>query len=405
MSHSIQPLSWRQQLGFASRHLPFANKIGKFVRRNLGWGLRAAFWEFMRICLGRAPALGLPSGSFSLYQALRWGDPSVDGKIILEDQGTPKVCPDSLIVRCGLRQHEEQPWPIVWTKHRNAKLVSNSLALFNDKKELCLESAYGCARWKDDPASRTMFLPPPALLRGRWTSLVSNWIPLDGVPIYGHWLHDALPRLAILQDLPPDTGVIVPAQLKPIHWETLELLGIERRCRPTTETHLLVEEYHFSSPTSMIDCYNPYAARWMRQNFLPKADPEFSGPKKFFFARSGKRRSIENMDEVTALFTARGWSIVRDIDLSFAQTIRLFSQATDVCGFLGSNMSNVLFCSPGCRVTHWVPDIFLDGWIDLLAPILELNYRSIILSAGGTQTARPRVDLGQIEDGLKSAGY
>jgi len=47
----------------------------------------------------------------------------------------------------------------------------------------------------------------------------------------------------------------------------------------------------------------------------------------------------------------------------------------------------------------------LDGWIDLLAPIFELNYRYIILSAGGTQASRPRVDLGQIEDGLKSADY
>ena len=357
----------------------------------------------MRICWGSSPALGLPRGVSSLYQALRWGDPSVEGKIILEDQGTPKVSPDSLVVRCGLRQHEEQPWPIVWTKHRNARLISNSLALFNDKKELCLESAYGCARWKDDPASRAMFLPPPTLLRGRWTSLVSNWIPLDGVPIYGHWLHDALPRLAILQDLPPDTGVIVPAQLKPIHWETLELLGIRRRCRPTTEIHLQVEEYHFSSPTSMIDCYNPYAVKWMRQAFLPRADPSFSGPKKFFFARSGKRRAIENMDEVTSLFAARGWTVVKDMDLNFAQTIRLFSEATDVCGFLGSNMSNVLFCRPGCRVIHWVPDIFLDGWIDLIAPIIGLDYRSIVLAAGGTQAAFPKLDLGQIQRELDSA--
>jgi len=405
MSHSIKPLSLLDRWGFASRRWPGVNRFLRFFRRTVWAAFVEGFWEFARTICKDLPNWGPPGRTFSLYHALRWGDPEVRGQIILEDQGTPQVGPDSLIVQCGLHQHLEQPWPIVRSEHTHARLVSTSLALLNDKKELCLESAYGPQRWRSDPAARFLCLPPPVYLTGNWTSLVSNWVPTDGTPIYGHWLHDALPRLASLEHFPKDTGILVPKWLKPIHWETLEMLGLKERCRPTAETHLILEKYYFASPTSMIDCYNPYGVQAMRKAFLDKADPNYSGPKKFFFARSGKRRSLENIDAITALLASEGWAVVRDMDLNFSQTIKLFSQATDICGFLGSNMSNVIFCPAGCRVLHWVPDIFLDGWVDLIAEILGLDYRAVILKCGGPQNHAPAVDPAEILAGLKSAGY
>ena len=406
MSHSIQSLKWLDRLGFASRNWPLANQIGRFFRRRFVQGLSAGFWEFMRICFGESSWLDTPKGTFSLYQSLRWGDPALEGRIVLEDQGVPKISPRSIAVSCGLEQHQEQPWPIVWTKHRNARLVANSLALLNEKKELCLEAAYGSKRWRDDPSARILWLPKPTRLKGRWTSIVSNWTPLDSSTVYGHWLHDALPRLAILESLPRDTQIIVPPFLKPVFWETLKLLGLKDRCRPTSEFHLLVEEYHFSSPTSMITCYNPYSIHWMRKSFLPKvANSSFSGPKKFFFARSGKRRAIENMAEVTDFLASRGWNVIRDMDLTFAQTVKLFSEATDICGFSGSNMCNVMFCPPRCKVLNLVPNIPLDGFVDMISPVVDLDYRALELEAGGPHAARPRVNLDQIQKGLESAGY
>jgi len=405
MSHSIKPLNLLDRFGFASRRWPVVNRFFHFSRRTVWAAFVEGFWEFARVLCKDFPHWGPPRRTFSLYHALRWGDPEIRGQIILEDQGAPSVRPDSLVVQCGLHQHLEQPWPILRSEHSNARLVSTSLALLNDKKELCLESAYGPQRWRSDPAARFLSLPPPVYLTGNWTSLVSNWVPTDGTPIYGHWLHDALPRLASLDHFPKDTGILVPKWLKPIHWETLELIGLKERCRPTAETHLILEKYYFSSPTSMIDCYNPYGVQAMRKTFLDKADPYYSGPKKFFFARSGKRRSLENIDAITALLASEGWAVVRDMDLNFSQTIKLFSQATDICGFLGSNMSNVIFCSAGCRVLHWVPDIFLDGWVDLIAEILGLNYRTVILNCGGPQNHAPVVDPAEILEGLKSAGY
>ena len=405
MSHSIQPLSWLNRISFASRKWPLANQIGRFFRRTVWAALVQGFWEFTRALFRDFPNWGPPGRTFSLYHALRWGDPAVRGRIILEDQGSPSVRSDSLVVQCGLNQHLEQPWPIVWTEHDNARLVSNSLALLNEEKKLCLESVYGEAYWRDDPASRTLWLPKPTYLKGRWTSIVSNWNPLDGSPVYGHWLHDALPRLAILADLPKDTRILVPKKLKAIHWETLELLGLKDRCRPTSEIHLEIEKYFFSSPVGMISCFNPHGTSFMRRSFFPKAAPDFNGPKKFFFLRTSSHRRLANMDEIVNLLKERGWPIVRDVDLSFAQTVALFSQATDICSFLGSNMSNTMFCSSECKVLQWVPDIFLDGFTDMIASVVGFELKSFILRCGGPTAHSPVINLGEIRQSLADAGY
>ncbi len=102
---------------------------------------------------------------------------------------------------------------IFWSEHSNARLVSESLAFLTPEKNLCVESAYNEHCWRHDPGSRFLHLPPAVKLSGNWTSLVSRWVPNRGGTIYGHWLHDALPRLALLKEFPADTQIIVPPNL------------------------------------------------------------------------------------------------------------------------------------------------------------------------------------------------
>jgi capsular polysaccharide biosynthesis protein len=314
------------------------------------------------------------------------------------------VTGDSLLVTSGMEQHLEQPWPIVWSEHSNARLVTECLALLMPDKRLCIESAFNEKRWRSDTASRFLRLPPPARLAGNWTSVVSLWVPNRGFAFYGHWLHNALPRLALLPEFPPDTKIIVPAELKPYQKESLQMMGVWDRCRPTSERHLEVEHYFFSSPTSMIDCYDPYAVHFTRKALLPKADPNYSGPKKFFFRRTGKGRAIENSDEICDFFRSKGWAVVNDLDLTFAQTVKLFSEADAICSFVGSNMSNVIFCKPGCLVMHLVPDFWPDGWVDWIAQVVELDYHFSLIPCGGRFVPKIVIDIGLIKKFFESTG-
>lgn len=404
MGEGIRPPSAIDNFAYHLRDWPFVHRIGRWFRKRLWGSLAEGFWEFARHFFAKNPRFGPPLKTFSIYQALRYGWPRFNGRILLHDQGVPKMSSDSLLVQSGLEQHLEQPWPIFWSEHRNASLVSESLALLLPDKTLCIESAYNQQRWRSDPASRFLRLPAPTRLAGNWTSIVSRWVPNRGFPVYGHWLHDALPRLALLQELPSDTRIIVPPDLKPYHKESLQLLGVWDRCRPSPEAHLEVERYFFTSPVSMIDCYNPYAVHFTRTALLPKADPNYSGPRKFYMQRTSKRRSIHNAEQVAEFFRRKGWAVVRDVDLTFAQTIKLFSDAEAICSQQGSNMSNVLFCRPGCVVMHLVPDVNLDGWIDWIAEACQLNYHFSIVRCGSPDATRILLDPKQIEEFFASSG-
>ncbi len=403
MGESITPPSLIDRAAMRLRKWPAIHRIGRWFRKRLWHSVVEGFWQFARHYFANNPNFGPPGKTFSVYQALRCGWPKLNGRVVLHDQGTPQVTGASLLVQCGLGQHLEQPWPILWSEHPDARLVSESLALVLPGKVLCLESAFNEKRWRLDPASRYLRLPPPTRLSGNWTSIVSNWVPNRGFPVYGHWLHDALPRLALLTEFPPDTKIIVPPDLRPYHRESLELLGVWNRCRPSPEAHLEVEHYFFSSPVSMMACYNPYALEYMQKALLPKGDPHFTGPKKFFLQRT-TRRIAENTQEIADFFRGKGWGVVRDMDLTFAQTIKLFSEAEAFCSQLGSNMSNMLFCKPGCVVMHLVPDVFVDGCFDWIAEVCKLNYHTSVVPCGGRYSPRVTISIRHIEEFFASSG-
>ena len=289
----------------------------------------------------------------------------------------------------------------MWSRHSDARLAGPSLALMNDRKELAYEAVYRrfCKR---DPAWQTVRLPAAGKIPGRWTSLVSAWVPSGGVPTFSHWIMDALPRLALLPEFPPDTGILVPARLAAYQQETLRLLGLADRVRPVSSPHLIVEDYYFSSPTSQIACYNPYAVEFLRSRLLPLADRDYSGPKRFYIQRRGKTRGISNEARVTEFFRRAGWGIVDTEQLTFAQELKLFSDAEAFAGVLGSGFTNAFWCRPGCKVISFVADSWLDGWAEWICGVNRLDYHWRIFPSNHRMMAE--LDTGRITRMLADAG-
>ncbi len=387
-----------------------AHKLRRFERlHRFAWWLRHRCWrgltegfiEWARWAFSFSESFGPPNRTFSAYQALRTGHPKLNGRIVIEDQGSPVVRENSLFVLGPYQQHTEQPWPIFWSEHKPARLASESLAMVESKR-VCVESAYGPARVTSDPAYRFFRLPPPVKLEGNWTSLVSRWVPTSGNPNYTHWLLDALPRLGRLPEFPQDTRVLVPSKLFPTERESLALLGLLDRCRFTSETHLEVERYFFSSPTTMLQGYNPYGVNFLRSALLPKRDPNYSGPKKFFVARTGSVRNPKNVADLHQFFTDIGWALVQPADLTFAQQMTLFSEAEAICGTVGSGLTNAVFCQPGCQILLLAQDFMLDGWLDWISQVVKANYRFLICPSGYEHSIQP--NLACVKDMLKKLG-
>lgn len=341
----------------------------------------------------RSPRIGPPPATFSAYRRLLEG--TVTGRVVLPSQDIGPISPDALRITSGLNQHKHQPWPIFWTRHKNARLVGETLVLMDETKKVCLEAMY-VEHHSQDPAFRSMILPRPVRLEGSWTSVISRW---TSGPSYYHWLMDGLPRLASLPDWPSEVKVLVPAGLSAFQRDTLRWLGLEGRYRETAETHLLLDEYFFSSPTAMTGCTNPYAVAFLREKFLPHAEAYPGKPGKIYITRRHKTRGILNEEEVKHFFSQRGWLVVDGEALSLSQQIGLFSEATEICGAHGAGFTNIVWCPPHCRVLELMADTFQNGCYESIAACLGLSHRHLLFR--GDAGSRIHVDLQVLEHALE----
>jgi capsular polysaccharide biosynthesis protein len=349
---------------FQLRRFPRAHRAALGFRQ----GCVSCFWGSLKWIRRLPPpwSLGLARGMYSDYELLQAVPRAHEGRVILTDQGSPPAAPDSVMVLANKNQHMFQPWPVFWIRHREVELIGPSLAHLNDKGFISQEATYcrslNGLRIQDAPAYH-YFRGPRARaprLEGNWTSIISRWMRTDMTQPYGHWIKDVLPRLAVLPELPPDTRILIPAAKQPFQAESLEMLGLLDRCRPTSERHLVIENYYFSSPPSMIACYSPYVVDWLRKTFLPRMEPpDPSLPKRIYLRRRGNIRNVVDEPRLLDFFQGLGWAIVDPIDLSFPDQMRLFSQAEAICGPHGSAFSNLIWSTAKCKVL----EIFCDAYI------------------------------------------
>ncbi len=327
--------------------------------------------------------LGLPRGIFSLDSLVREG--AIHGRIVCDCQRLPKFPEDSMVRRCGMKQDDYQPWPIFWGQLSGIHLVGPTLALMNNQVRLALESLFR-PTYYEDPAYRSWRRPAPTYLDGTWTSLV---IPFGKG--YYHWLLDALPRLAILEEFPAETRILVPAQLESYQRESLALLGLQDRIRPTPETHLILENYFFSAPTGMTGAMNPYAVNAVRTMVLKKFPSSSGAPRRrFYIPRTGTRMPI-NSEAICDFFGSIGWEIIRPEKLTFTEQVTLFSQAEAICADHGAALTNLLFAPSDCRVLELFADNFLNACYEVICAAREIKHRYIIFPADDEY--RPSADI------------
>lgn len=161
----------------------------------------------------------------------------------------------------------------------------------------------------------------------------------------------------------------------------------------------MVDDYFFSSPTSMTGCYNPYAVKFLRDNFLPHASVDVCFPKKFYIVREGYTRGVRNEREVRRFFEDQGWALIAPETLSINEQITLFAGAEAIAGIHGSALTNLVWCSPGCRVLEFAPENFLAGAFEIVAKILHLPHGFIICEAD--PHSQVRIDINLLAKTLK----
>ncbi|MCE0499078.1 MAG: glycosyltransferase family 61 protein [Methylacidiphilales bacterium] len=371
------------------------NEIYRHLKSLYRWArLRPA--ELLRVIGRKSLRLGGPVGFYGLLE-----NPH-ELTLVLAGQESRPVKPDCLRIKCGHRQHSRQPWPIFWKKISPARLVGKSLAVLNNQKKLMLESVYGQEYGPEDPSYNYLSLPPATHLGGSWTSMISRWCQADSQNYY-HWMMDALPRLALLDSFPSDTGILTVDRLNSFQRETLEILNIVDRCRPTPEAHLVLENYYHSSFTTMTGCDNPYAIQFLRNKFLAAASAITPAPEKIYITRLGSLRGVHEEEKMIAILEKEGWTIIQAQNYSFRNQIALFSNARAICAIHGAGLTNLLWCQKGCKVLEICPANRLNGCYEGIAAYLDLDYRYMIFEADAKY--RPKIDLKAFTSAIKALDH
>jgi len=354
-------------------------------------GARAVPRELLRRLGPPCSRFGPPKGLFSARAMLEAGE--VEGRFGWRGQEIPKAPPDSMIVRCGFRQDNYQPWPAFWTRHQEIRLAGSTRLPVDAAKRVCQEAIYGTVL--SDPGYNYLALPRAIRLPGSWINLTS--------PHFYHWFHEELPRLWALPDLPADVRLLIPDPTPTFIWDTLLWLGLEERARPTSERHLIVENLYFLSPTVMQGCPDPIGLQFLRKQFLSHAGTvDASLSRRVYLTRANKTRGILNAAEVDRVFHERGWTILDPERLSLSQQIATFANAKVICGLHGAAFTNLTWCTPGCQVLELFAEGFLNGCYEGIALCLGLRYRWLEFPSDGE--FRAQIDTTKLEKALVEMG-
>lgn len=175
-----------------------------------------------------------------------------------------------------------------------------------------------------------------------------------GHDIYGHWLIDMLPRLAMLSHLFVEDVPILLNAVPPWAGYFLEALDIDPR---RIKAH---PARSFSVETAMIPTMakagHVLARRLLNEAWDRVVDYHSRHPakvktaRKLFLSRSRwelRQREFSDRAKVDELMAQRGYAVIHPEDLSTSQQIALMQSARVVIGEDGSALHNVAFCRRG----------------------------------------------------------
>lgn len=207
-------------------------------------------------------------------------------------------------------------------------------------------------------------LPTETLMRRERQVVVIDPVLLicgPGHAMWGHWLLDFLPRLAVAQAVLGEmfTRCVIPVPTDTPPWVDALLaqaFGLKRerllRYDRRRET-LLCRRACVPSHAH----HNYFLHGFMADFYRRMAPPAADMPRRLFVTRrpfteatpSAAHRCVQDAD-FEALAVARGFTVVAPETLDFATQWAMFSQAEAIIGICGSGMHNALFAPPGAMV-------------------------------------------------------
>lgn len=255
-----------------------------------------------------------------------------------------------------------------------------------------LSSYFGTTRPREHPLFLHPFPPPPLEVSGRLGVLASR-----GDVNYFHFMIDVLPRLGVLElcpEIAPPQRWYVPAQTR-FQRELLDMFGIsaERRIDSTQIRHVRAECLVVPSPPSMTLINPPWVVEFLRKRLLTMPHDRVPGRAIYLTRGSGSNnRRVTNEPQLVEMLSARGFQVIDPGQISVADQIQAFAEASVIVAPHGAALANLVFTGPGSCVVELFPagGVVLDYW-KLASGVPGLEYR--YLNGRGDPSARGLAQL------------
>lgn len=215
-------------------------------------------------------------------------------------------------------------------------------------------------------------------------------------PNYIHWLTETAPKLALIDEIEnyADFPLVIDAGLHPNILESIHCLNLRKRelifIKPgqifrvdklvaVTPVAYIPFEFRRGAKRDVpeihpgLAMYVPNGLNLLRQKLVSHFADEGTGRlKRLYLRRTAKSRQMSNAVEVEAQLQEQGFQIVEPETLTFAEQVRLFSNAEIIVGQGGAALGNIIFAPKGCHIvilTMWSPCV-IHYYFSNLASVL-----------------------------------
>jgi hypothetical protein len=248
---------------------------------------------------------------------------------------------------------------------------------------------FGTTKPSQHPMYLHPFRQPPTEVSGRLGVLSTR-----GDANYYHFLHDVLPRLAVLEQ----SGVQRPERWYVPYsnaWQRdlLAIWGIgpDEVVNSSEVLHVRAETLVVPSLASIAERNPPWVSRLIRERMVPAGMQRVPG-NRIYLTRGSARynRSVLNETEVMGVLEPMGFELVDTGKLSIDEQIRTFAEADVIVGPHGASLANLPFCSPGSAVLELFPalSMFPDFW-KVACGVEGLEYQYLSGAGPAVKATRP----------------
>ncbi|MCX6026226.1 MAG: glycosyltransferase family 61 protein [Chloroflexi bacterium] len=238
------------------------------------------------------------------------------------------------------------------------------------------------------PIFDSLRLPPVQRKKGRFSSILFPAAYRN----YYHWLHDSVPRLAVLDQVNPiDCMLIVP---KGPAWirDSVALLNLKQQVVEFGAEHWEIEHLVIPSCVGTSGYARPWSCNWLRQRMgLEGREP---GTRRLYISRlHATTRRLLNEDDVLTTILPEGFELVTPENLSFTEQVGLFSQANIIVAPHGAGLANVLFSPRGTRVVELTSPMYVNPCFYSLCGAVGHRYACVFGETARREEGPDRVTM------------